>query len=82
VAFLKWQRNHSFFKVVEAFFLNEEGRYLEVEFSPRGRYIVLMLTGERKDALHTLPLQPNGAEVHNPCFGENNEVQAGCESTW
>jgi len=32
---------------VEAFFLNEAGQYLELEFGPYGHYLVLLLNGVR-----------------------------------
>jgi hypothetical protein len=46
--------------VVEIFFLNDAGQYLEVEVSPRGRYLFLLLDGERNDVLSTLPVFPDG----------------------
>ena len=36
-----------YYKVVEAFFLNSEDRYLEVEFGPHGQHIALLLDGRR-----------------------------------
>ena len=35
------------YEVVEAFFLNTEDQYLEVEFGPHGQHIVLLLDGRR-----------------------------------
>ena len=35
------------YEVVEAFFLNSEDQYLEVEFGPHGQHIVLLLDGRR-----------------------------------
>ena len=35
------------YEVVEAFFLNSEDRYLEVEFGPHGQHIALLLDGRR-----------------------------------
>ena len=64
------------------FFLNDEVRYAELEFSPRGRQLTLLLKAERKDALHTLPLPPAEVEIHNPCLGEANSVEQGCAKRW
>ena len=36
-----------YYEVVEAFFLNSEDRYLEVEFGPHGQHIALLLDGRR-----------------------------------
>ncbi|XP_013417302.1 UPF0462 protein C4orf33 homolog [Lingula anatina] len=44
-------------EVVEAFFLNDDNQYLEVEFSPYGHHLVLMLNGVRKCFKDKLPLQ-------------------------
>ncbi len=35
------------YEVLEVFFLNDDVRYFEMEFSPRGRHLVLMLRSER-----------------------------------
>ena len=35
------------YEVVEAFFLNDQDQYLEVEFGPHGQHIVLLLDGRR-----------------------------------
>ena len=35
------------YEVVEAFFLNDQDQYLEVEFGPHGQHIVLLLDGGR-----------------------------------
>ncbi len=45
-------------QVVEAFFLNDDDRYLELEFSPQGLYLFIMLDGYRNDVLSLLPLMP------------------------
>ena len=66
-------------QVIELFLANDETRYLELEFSPRGRYQVLMLSDVRKDAIHTLPLLPGdhaaAVEVYNPCI-QDEELAA------
>ncbi len=33
-------------EVVEAFFLNQEDQYLELEFGPHGQHLVLLLAGK------------------------------------
>ena len=35
------------YEVVEAFFLNSEEKYLELEFGPHGQHLMLMLNGNR-----------------------------------
>jgi len=45
------------YEVVEAFFLNDDNQYLEVEVCPWGQHIVLMLAGQRNTIRHSLPLQ-------------------------
>ena len=35
------------YEVVEAFFLNDEEQYLELEFGPHGQHLMLMLNGNR-----------------------------------
>ncbi len=44
--------------MVEAFFLNDADEYLELEFSPQGFYLFIMLDGYRNDVVSTLPLMP------------------------
>jgi hypothetical protein len=44
------------YEVVEAFFLNDNNQYLEVELSPYGHHLLLMLNGERKMVKDQLPL--------------------------
>ena len=34
-------------EVVEAFFLNDAGDYLELEFGPHGQHLMLLLSGRR-----------------------------------
>ncbi|KAF2344669.1 hypothetical protein FHG87_024576 [Trinorchestia longiramus] len=45
------------YEVVEAFFLNDEDQYLEVELGPHGQHIVLLLYGKRNILRHSLPMQ-------------------------
>lgn len=45
------------YQVVEAFFLNHEDQYLEVELSPHGEHLVLLLNGRRNSVVQQLPLQ-------------------------
>jgi hypothetical protein len=35
------------YEVVEAFFLNQEDQYLELEFGPHGQHLALLLAGRR-----------------------------------
>jgi len=44
------------YEVVEAFFLNDENQYLELEFGPHGQHLMLMLNGKRNAIKHSLPL--------------------------
>lgn len=56
------------YEVVEAFFLNDLNEYLELEFSPRGRYLILLLDGYRNTLLSKLPLFPDGVSyLNSPC---------------
>jgi len=45
------------YEVVEAFFLSDDGRYLEIELSPHGQHLVLLLNGCRNMLKDRLPLQ-------------------------
>ncbi|XP_072171346.1 UPF0462 protein C4orf33 homolog [Diadema setosum] len=45
------------YEVVEAFFLGEEDKYLEVEICPHGQYLVLQLHGARNIIKEGLPLE-------------------------
>ncbi|XP_042233602.1 uncharacterized protein LOC121873859 isoform X3 [Homarus americanus] len=45
------------YEVVEAFFLNDDNQYLEVEVCPWGQHIVLMLSEQRVTIRHSLPLE-------------------------
>ncbi|CAL4067950.1 unnamed protein product [Meganyctiphanes norvegica] len=45
------------YEVVEAFFLNNDDEYLEVEVCPWGQHIVLMLAGQSNAIRHSLPLE-------------------------
>eukprot|EP00088_Acartia_fossae_P004666 TRINITY_DN1200_c0_g1_i3.p1 TRINITY_DN1200_c0_g1~~TRINITY_DN1200_c0_g1_i3.p1 ORF type:complete len:247 (-),score=47.20 TRINITY_DN1200_c0_g1_i3:500-1198(-) len=47
------------YEVVEAFFLNDNDDYLELEFGPHGQHLMLMLHGERNAIKHSLPLDYN-----------------------
>ncbi|GFO34360.1 upf0462 protein c4orf33-like protein [Plakobranchus ocellatus] len=44
------------YEVVEAFFLNDKNQYLEVELSPHGQHLLLMLKGMRNVVKEELPL--------------------------
>jgi len=44
------------YEVVEAFFLNDEEQYLELEFGPHGQHLSLLLNGNRNAIKHSLPL--------------------------
>ncbi len=67
---------------MEAFFLNDDNQYLEVEISARGRFFLLLLNGARHDVLHTLPLHPQGVDIHNPCLESSGAAIDGCNKTW
>jgi len=45
------------YEVAEAFFLNDAGDYLEVELSPWGQHLVLLLKGRHNAILHSIPLE-------------------------
>merc|ERR1711892_443987 len=44
------------YEVVEAFFLNNDDQYLELEFGPHGQHLMLLLDGRRNAIKHSLPL--------------------------
>ncbi|XP_013782432.2 UPF0462 protein C4orf33 homolog [Limulus polyphemus] len=44
------------YEVVEAFFLAKDDKYLEVELSPHGQHLLLLLNGRRNAIKHSLPL--------------------------
>ncbi|KAK3099705.1 hypothetical protein FSP39_008331 [Pinctada imbricata] len=44
------------YEVAEAFFLNEENQYLEVELCPHGQHLVLLLKGRRDSFKTKLPM--------------------------
>ncbi|GIY76969.1 UPF0462 protein C4orf33 homolog [Caerostris extrusa] len=44
------------YEVVEAFFLGDEERYLEVEFSPHGQHLLLFLSGRKNAIKMCLPV--------------------------
>lgn len=72
---------------MEAFFLNSESEeYLELEISPRGRYILLLLKGARTDKLYNLPLFPDGVALRNPCLDPGTKQllpsRDHCRKTW
>ncbi|KAL3880799.1 hypothetical protein ACJMK2_033009 [Sinanodonta woodiana] len=45
------------YEVVEAFFLSDDGKYLELEFCPHGQHLVLLLNGRRNMWKDKLPLK-------------------------
>ena len=45
------------YEVVEVFFLNDNSQYLEIEFSPHGAHLVLLLNGTRNVVKHSLPME-------------------------
>ncbi|RWS17419.1 UPF0462 protein C4orf33-like protein [Dinothrombium tinctorium] len=51
------------YEVVEAFFLGENNRYLELEFGPFGHYLVLLLNGSRNIISHSLNLNDCKAKI-------------------
>lgn len=51
------------YEVVEAFFLNDQDDYLEVELSPHGQHLLLMLRGERNAVKQQLPISYT-ASIH------------------
>jgi len=56
------KRGEAYFKlwdyeVVEAFFLNDEQQYLEVEFGPHGQHLLLLLSGQGNAIKHSMPVQ-------------------------
>ncbi|MCL4153121.1 UNVERIFIED_CONTAM: hypothetical protein GTU68_003897, partial [Idotea baltica] len=58
------------YEVVEAFFLNDNEQYLEVEVSPHGQHIVLLLNGTRNDIKTSLPLNVTTKIVGSRWTGE------------
>ncbi|CAG5131402.1 unnamed protein product [Candidula unifasciata] len=51
------------YEVVEAFFLNQRNQYLEVELSPHGQHLLLMLNGQRNMVKDKLPLRTFSADI-------------------
>lgn len=47
------------YEVVEAFFLSESGKYLEIELCPHGQHLLLLLNGRRNMIRDQLPIQYN-----------------------
>jgi len=47
------------FQVVGVFLANDDDEYLEIEFSPHGSYLLIMLDGYRNKILEKLPLFPS-----------------------
>ncbi|KAH3791465.1 UPF0462 protein C4orf33 homolog isoform X2 [Dreissena polymorpha] len=45
------------YEVAEAFFLNDRNQYLEVELSPHGLHLLLLLKGQRDSFKDQLPIQ-------------------------
>ena len=66
---------------MEAFFLNDEDEYLEMEFSPQGMYFVLLLDGYRNNKLVNIPLFPNGPKTVSPCLDGKKRPQP-CTDRW
>lgn len=58
------------YEVVEAFFLNDQDDYLEVELSPHGQHLVLMLRGERNAVKQQLPITYTAA-IHGHAWQGN-----------
>ncbi|CAM1309445.1 C4orf33 (predicted) [Pycnogonum litorale] len=58
------------YEVVEAFFLSDDDKYLEVEFSPHGQHLVLLLNGCRNPIKSMLPLEFNAAIDEGTWVGE------------
>ena len=67
-------------QVLEIFFLNDLDEYLEVEVSPRGRHLVIMLDGYRNELVRTLPLLPRKVDVDNPCLSRPDATS--CDTRW
>ncbi|XP_060078532.1 UPF0462 protein C4orf33 homolog [Ylistrum balloti] len=57
------------YEVVEAFFLNDQDDYLEVELSPHGQHLVLMLRGERNAVKQQLPISYTARQHGNTWQG-------------
>lgn len=59
------------YEVVEVFFLNDRNQYLEVELSPHGQHLLLMLKGMRNMVKDELPLSTYKATIKgNRWMGE------------
>ncbi|KAK3576856.1 hypothetical protein CHS0354_012911 [Potamilus streckersoni] len=58
------------YEVVEAFFLADDGKYLELEFCPHGQHLVLLLNGKRKILKDQLPLKFSSSIHGNVWSGE------------
>lgn len=58
--------------------MNDQEEYVELEFSPRGQYLVLLLKGQDgaygEEILNSLPLETS---VVNDC-----ESHVGCDKRW
>ncbi len=68
---------------MEAFFVNDADQYFEVEVSPQGHYIGLLLDGVRNAVLISGPQFLTTVEVHNPCLsGGNREAVPDCQKIW
>ncbi len=46
--------------MIELFFANDEGQYMELEVSPRGRYQYIFLDQYKNEVLTTVPVYPQG----------------------
>ena len=58
-------------QVVEAFFLNDAKQYLEIEVDPHGRYIGLLLDGQR-NAIYISGPQFFKVNMKNLCLHRTN----------
>lgn len=53
------------FEVVEVFLLGSDERYLEIEFSPKGQYLLLQLHGTRNVIRSPLYIDVYSAKIHD-----------------
>lgn len=60
------------YEVVEVFFLNDEGKYLELEFGPHGHFISLLLKGPQEVINKGLIFSYNSEILNNRWQGEAN----------
>ncbi|KFM79373.1 hypothetical protein X975_16775, partial [Stegodyphus mimosarum] len=57
------------YEVVEAFFLGQDDKYLEVELSPHGQHLVLLLSGRRNVIKMCLPMSYDVSIWDNHWYG-------------